>query len=75
MSESTNFFDDSFSQKESTKSKSSKKDLKEKTEKDSDKKKLKIVKQALLELRKEKEELAEELQSLRFRNQELEKEN
>lgn len=44
MAESTNFFDDSFSQKESVKSKSSKKDLKEKTEKDSDKRKLKIVK-------------------------------
>ena len=45
MVESQNFFDDSFSQNQSSvKSKSSKKEIKDKAEKDSDKKKLKVIK-------------------------------
>ena len=72
---SVNFFDDSFSQKSSTKSKNSKTDLKQKAEEASDKKKLKVVKQALLDARTAKEELEVELTSLKARNRELEKEN
>lgn len=54
-----NFFDDSFSQSSKTsKSKASTKErVKKDAEEQSDKKKLKLVKQALLDLRREKEDL------------------
>lgn len=78
MAESTsgNFFDDSFSQQSSTKKeKKPKKDLKKEAEEASDKKKLKVVKQALLDLRKEKEDNELTLNILKTRNKELESQN
>lgn len=70
-----NFFDDSFSQKSETKSKNSRKELKREAEEASDKKKLKVIKQALIESRQAKEDLDKELNALKTRNRELEKEN
>ena len=72
---SVNFFDDSFSQKSESKSKSSRKEIKREAEKTSDKKKLQVVKTALIETRAAKEELEKELNALKTRNRELEKEN
>ena len=68
-----NFFDDSFSQKSgpSTKSKS-RKEIKEKEEAASDKKKIKILKAALVDERQNKEDMMAELQALKQRNKELE---
>ena len=72
---SVNFFDDSFSQKSESKSKNSRKEMKKEAEEASDKKKLKVVKQALIETRQAKEDLEKELNALKTRNRELEKEN
>jgi hypothetical protein len=52
-----NFFDETFSQSASMKKDKPKKDVKREAEEASDKRKLKVMKQALLDLRKEKEDL------------------
>ena len=49
--------------------------MKKEAEEASDKKKLKVVKQALIETRQAKEDLEKELNALKTRNRELEKEN
>ena len=69
-----NFFDDSFSQKSGTTAKSKNKELRAKEEAASDKKKLKIIKEALKEERRLREEATEQLEALKSRSRELEKE-
>lgn len=49
--------------------------MKKEAEEASDKKKLRVIKQALIETRQAKEDLEKELNALKTRNRELEKEN
>lgn len=67
-----NFFDDAFSQSASVKKDKPKKEAKKEAEEASDKRKLKVMKQALLDLRKEKEDLESQMVVLKARNKELE---
>lgn len=70
-----NFFDDAFSQKSGPSSKSkTRNEIRKKEEAASEKKKIKVLKEKLIEERAEREQLQNEMIALKARNKELEKE-